>query len=297
MDKAGIRLDKTDKTTAAVQRFYLYGEAPADVAPDFLHVETIHARAAPLQGDIKPHVHTGLSHVFVIEEGEGEIRADDRAWAFAGAHLLFIPAGTVHGFRFSPAVGGYVITLASTFLAAVRAPALPAAGLSLPLDTAWRTELCFWAERLMAELAWETAQQRAAAAVYVEALLIAIARLRESQARLESPPPAPQRLLAAFRAAVEARFREELPIKAYLEGLRVTEAQLRYACAQGGETSPGQVIQARRLLEAKRLLIYSDLPVSACALSAGFADPAYFSRLFARAAAMPPTVYRIRHRG
>ena len=51
------------------------------------------------------------------------------------------------------------------------------------------------------------------------------------------------------------------------------------------------------MLEAARLLRFTDATVGEVAHRAGFADPLYFSRAFKRHAGEPPVAYRDRARG
>lgn len=46
------------------------------------------------------------------------------------------------------------------------------------------------------------------------------------------------------------------------------------------------------LLEARRLLAYSDLEITAIRYVLGFKDPAYFTRFFTRGQGIPPSVFR-----
>jgi AraC family transcriptional activator of pobA len=302
LDKIEKKPRRGRRGAASIAQFYLYGEPPADVDHDFLHVETIHARSSPAKGEIRPHLHAALTHVFVIEGGEGEVRADEERISFSGPTLLFMPAGLVHGFSFSPEVSGYVITCASAYLrtalpAGMRAAPVLSAGACLALEPALRNEFCLLAERLMRELAWGAMLAREAVDAYFRLLLVGVGRLVEQAARRTAPSlPPHQRLLGAFRALIEEQFRTDLGLGDYLARLKVTEAQLRYACAQAGEESPGQIILARRVIEAKRLLIYSDMTVADCGLSVGFNDPAYFSRAFAKVVGLAPSAYRRAHR-
>ncbi|PTQ52782.1 MAG: DNA-binding response regulator, AraC family [Hydrogenibacillus schlegelii] len=50
----------------------------------------------------------------------------------------------------------------------------------------------------------------------------------------------------------------------------------------------------RRISEAKRLLMETDLPMKTIALSVGFRDPNYMSRVFRRVTGHPPSAYRSR---
>jgi AraC-like DNA-binding protein len=58
-----------------------------------------------------------------------------------------------------------------------------------------------------------------------------------------------------------------------------------------------ELITDRRLLEASRLLRFTDLTVGEVAFRAGFEDQLYFSRAFKRHRGEPPTAYRARVRG
>ena len=57
-------------------------------------------------------------------------------------------------------------------------------------------------------------------------------------------------------------------------------------------TSPGAYIQDLRMLEARRLLRESTLPVKAIAARTGFKDLSHFYRAFAKQASLPPAKYR-----
>jgi AraC family transcriptional regulator, transcriptional activator of pobA len=58
-----------------------------------------------------------------------------------------------------------------------------------------------------------------------------------------------------------------------------------------------ELVTDRVMLEAARLLRFSDLSVGEVAFRAGFADPLYFSRAFKRHRGEAPMAYRARLRG
>jgi AraC family transcriptional regulator, transcriptional activator of pobA len=58
-----------------------------------------------------------------------------------------------------------------------------------------------------------------------------------------------------------------------------------------------ELITERRMLEAARLLRFSDLTIGEVAHRAGFDDQLYFSRAFKRRFGEAPKVYRERVRG
>jgi AraC family transcriptional activator of pobA len=57
------------------------------------------------------------------------------------------------------------------------------------------------------------------------------------------------------------------------------------------------MIRDRVVREARRNLVYTNLPVSTIAYSLGFNDPAYFSRTFAAATGLSPSEFRDRIHG
>jgi AraC family transcriptional activator of pobA len=72
----------------------------------------------------------------------------------------------------------------------------------------------------------------------------------------------------------------------------VSHERLRQACVRSTASSPLELLNARRLLEAKRCLLYTNMSVALIAEHCGFHDPAYFSRFFTRAAGRSPLQYR-----
>jgi AraC family transcriptional activator of pobA len=52
------------------------------------------------------------------------------------------------------------------------------------------------------------------------------------------------------------------------------------------------MIEARMMREARRNLAYTNLSISTIAYTLGFADPAYFSRVFTRDAGVSPKAFR-----
>ena len=54
------------------------------------------------------------------------------------------------------------------------------------------------------------------------------------------------------------------------------------------------MIRDRIVREARRNLVYTNLPVSTIAYALGFEDPAYFSRTFSIATGLSPSEFRDR---
>lgn len=96
-----------------------------------------------------------------------------------------------------------------------------------------------------------------------------------------------------FRTEVEARFRSTHHVTEYARRLGWSTKTLARAAAERG-TTPKAVIDDRIVLEAKRLLVFTDRTVADIASELGFDDPSNFSTFFVRLAGTTPRAVRLR---
>jgi len=282
---------------SAVPSFYLYGEPQRAVREGFVHVESLDDRSRPSEWTIQPHLHRDLNHVILIGEGGGTMHAEGVAWRFDAPALLLVPAGVVHGFAWHSESRGWVITLADAYVTQLAERDRDLGRLFLhahavALGDEDREAIERSVSRMLRELGWIGPAQRSA--VEAEVLAILVRALRSAQvARLEGDAPGRQALVVAhLRERIEARFRQRESVATHAAALGVSETALRLACARVGGLSPTAMLDERAMLEARRLLLYTDMSVNQIAWSVGFEDPAYFSRFFARHAGVAPRRFR-----
>lgn len=280
-----------------VPAFYLYGEPQRSVAEGFVHVESLDDRSRPSEWTIRPHLHRDLHHVILIAEGGGLMTAEAETARFEAPALLLVPAGVVHGFSWHSESRGWVCTIADAYFAQL-------ATRDAALETLFRTPrvlalagrdanaVAALLAEVQRELNWAAPGQRAA----VEAALLAILVRSLRQARPASASgPASRReaeIVARLRARIEERFRFREPVGVHARALGVSPTALRLACSRVAGSSPAAMLDARALLEARRLLLYSGLSVGEIADAVGFEDPGYFSRFFARHVGVSPRGFR-----
>lgn len=126
---------------------------------------------------------------------------------------------------------------------------------------------------------------------FLEVIFTRSARLFLKMHRLENFSR-PAQLVRSFRISVENRFRELTFPADYANLLEVTVNHLNDVVRdQTGQTA-GEIIRERRLLDAKRQLLHSELSVSEIAYHLSFADPSYFSRFFKRYVGQSPADFR-----
>jgi AraC family transcriptional activator of pobA len=124
-------------------------------------------------------------------------------------------------------------------------------------------------------------------------LLGQIARVLAAEAA-PGPNAGTPALMRRFEALLERHYTEHWSVADYARHLAVSPTHLSRV-ARGATGQPAsRLIEERLVREARRNLVYTNLPVSTVAYALGFADPAYFTRVFQRATGLSPREFRAR---
>ncbi|GCE31808.1 AraC family transcriptional regulator [Dictyobacter alpinus] len=102
----------------------------------------------------------------------------------------------------------------------------------------------------------------------------------------------PASLATQFLQALEQHYLTLRTVQAYADLLHVTPNHLSQAVSKEIGRKAYALITDRVLLEAKKLLYYTDLNVGEVANYLGFEEPTHFTRLFKRQFALTPLEYR-----
>lgn len=105
-----------------------------------------------------------------------------------------------------------------------------------------------------------------------------------------------QNLVNSFNQLVDLHFNQLHQVKEYAERLGESPAVLNRAVKSLTGKTASELIIERLILEAKRLLIYSDLSNKEVAFSLNYTDPSYFTRLFRMKTGTTPSEFRNRMR-
>jgi AraC family transcriptional activator of pobA len=106
------------------------------------------------------------------------------------------------------------------------------------------------------------------------------------------PDDADVQLYRRFDQALERDYARHHDAAHYADALAVPQAQLSRALSHVTGRTTKQLITDRVMLEAARLLRFTDLTVGEIAFRAGFEDQLYFSRAFKRHSGKAPSAYR-----
>lgn len=266
---------------------------------DWLHCEAIAVRGELHGWTIPAHRHEGLHQFQWLRRGSARLVLDSVPHSVQAPAALMVAPGCVHAFQYSPGSDGLQVTVPSARLvqALAGAPALAAQlAPSRLLHGEPMARQAGRAEALFAGLAeeFDGAEPGRTEALQAHLVLLAGWFLRQAA---DVPPDAARRalrdtLVQRYRALVELHLRRHQPLAFYAGALGVTPDHLSRSCRAALGLSALDLLQDRLLLEARRLLAYTRAPVGEVAAELGFADPAYFSRFFARRAGVAPQAYR-----
>ncbi len=249
---------------------------------------------APLE-----RVHRIDFHV-VLLFGEGPVRhmVDFTEYEAMAGDLLWIRPGQVHRFSRSSEYRGTVLTMQPGFLPRATVEATGLYRYDLPPllrpDAAQLAGLRGALEQLRREyedtatlpLSLHTAVLRHS----LTAFLLRLAHLAASSA--QSLRQQSDSTFTLFRDAVEQDFATNHSVSAYADALGYSRRTLvRAVRAATGET-PKAFIDKRVVLEAKRLLAHTDLPIGRVGAAVGFPDAANFSKFFHQHTDLTPAAFR-----
>jgi AraC family transcriptional activator of pobA len=132
----------------------------------------------------------------------------------------------------------------------------------------------------------------------LSALLLWVERWYEAgRVQRRDADDADLQLYRRFADVLDREFARHHDAVHYADALRVPQSALSRALTQVTGRGTKELITERRMLEAARLLRFTDLAVGEVAFRAGFTDPLYFSRAFKRHHGEAPMAYRDRVRG
>ncbi|MFB8179675.1 helix-turn-helix domain-containing protein [Streptomyces sp. NPDC055966] len=236
--------------------------------------------------------------VMLFTEGPVRHMIDFAEYEASAGDLLWIRPGQVHRFSRESAYHGTVLTMQPGFLPRATVEATGLYRYDLPPllhpDAARLTALQAALDQLRREyedtatlpLSLHTAVLRHT----LTAFLLRLAHLAASSA--EASRQQTDSTFTRFRDAVEQGFAANHSVSAYADALGYSRRTLvRAVRAATGETPKG-FIDKRVILEAKRLLAHTDLPIGRVGAAVGFPDAANFSKFFQLHTGRTPVGFR-----
>jgi AraC family transcriptional activator of pobA len=258
-----------------------------------------------LPQDAHPHSHDFLVLTYFERDG-GSLRLGEREWQIEAGDVYLIAPGEIADPSGLEAAEGWGVFFLSEVLGSqtpgaflswrahpllfpfVRGAAGGAQRLKVP-----PAERPSWSERLLAldlELSQRQDGYREAVLAHLTLLLVGLSRLAADvvgDLRLKDEP-----LLAEVFSFIEDRYHEPISLRDVAQAVSLSRGYLTTVVRRKTGRTVQEWIAERRMTEARRLLVETDLTVEEVGRRVGYGESGYFVRSFRRAHGSTPLGWR-----
>lgn len=283
----------------SIPTYALYGQFLDFVTPQYLHYETILDRSREHNWTIKPHKHQRLCQIFFFRSGNVKIKLGDWEGTTDEPVAIFIPPPVVHMFEFPKNIDGSIVTLELNHVhSSIEQLKLPKNIFEKPILLSCQQEEIITFEQIFKQIETTAFNNKdfknASFKLLSEQLLVSFAQLNSVQSHAKSSRPLTRQEERAqeFVSLIEQHFNSAKTVKFYADQLNISSVQLTRTCKNILNRSPNDLIISRKLLEAKKLLKFSQLSIYEIAHTLSFNNIGYFSRLFKLKNGVSPSDYR-----
>lgn len=221
-------------------------------------------------------------------KGQGRITISGVTRGYTAHNAVFIPPDIMHGFEVGPAVFGTAV-----FFGRDSDVTLPTTPQHLRIrEVHAQQELNIILDSLQRELDSDVPAHDRATRHYLGLLGVWLERQSVKAAPDQPRLDAARKLVARYTALLERDFRKGTGVGEFAAALGVTPTHLTRCCRIACGRSAIEVLQDRRIFEARRLLAETKMPVARIGEALGFSSPAYFTRSFQHLTGRSPTSFR-----
>ncbi|MFE0462770.1 AraC family transcriptional regulator [Kitasatospora sp. NPDC058965] len=246
----------------------------------------------PLSRAAFPHRHS-FHEIALVSTGSGTHVVDLERLPLRPPHLYVIAPGQVHHWEVTD-VTGWVLIFNEDFLLTHPEDAEALRTLAerpwIDLDPAQHAQFDALLGAMHDEYLAGAPGSVSVLACYLHILVLLVLRAQGAAGRAGADRAAD--LASRFSRLAARPGARDRSVGALARELGVSAAHLHEAVKRATGRTPGQLVRDRQTLEAKRLLLASDLTIRQIAERVGFGDPSYFCRFFRRESGVSPGEFR-----
>lgn len=283
-------------------RFDMVCDNPTGAGLELVHMPSFFAEKSYKETDID-HVH-GFYEIVWFQEGAGVHNVDFNEYPVVPNSVFFISPGQVHSFDQRHDQKGIVLKFCDELLN--EAHNNDSIYLKYNIFNAFdnipyliiNEEAAAKLSAIVKDIDKEIEESgKIGHKDYLQALVkMFLICVQRGSANIENAPLNPSRnsnkVFLEFRQLLEENFTTLHTVKDYASLLNVSTKTLTMYVNDCSPYSPLEIINNRIILEAKRLLRYSNLMIKEIAYRLGFEDPSYFVKFFKRQVHHSPADYR-----
>lgn len=162
----------------------------------------------------------------------------------------------------------------------------------LNLDGGSMNELLAFTDLMLEEFRRDKPKKDLIIRNLLNAFIISAARLMGTPLAVMQMDPIRNRIVQQFKQHVDTAFRKVTRVASYAEMLSVTPGHLNDVIKSTTGKTAKQIIDEKRIIEAKRLLFWGDLNLKEIASLLNFENDSYFNRYFKKHTGQTPALFQ-----
>lgn len=255
---------------------------------------------------IKPHIHS-FYQVIWFKKGMGKHAVDFKEYDVFDNAIFFVAPNQVHYFDDNTDYEGILLHFNEQFLVQDQSPMefflnynlfnnpyqQPSCCIGTGIDDLLEMYISQMKQELENE---ETFGKALILKNYLQSFFVQIQRRKnefEKSIDHQLPILDEKRIqLVKFLNLIDEHYREGYSIAEYARLLHISSRSLSDLTQQQLNKTPSQMIQERIILEAQRLLLYSEFNINQVGYGLGFNDPSYFVKYFKKYTGVSPSEFK-----
>ena len=241
-----------------------------------------------------PHRHDCYL-ILVVTEGKGHHFIDFETHEIKPFTAFLLTPGQVHSWELSADTKGFVLFFTSSFYLMNQQdkkladlPFIPTEGIQL--NSQKEESLIVLLNEMVKENGMTEIGRDEILRSSLEILLI---RMSRYHSKIQSSFSATITMqLRQLQSLIEKHFLTLKSASEYADKMNITSKHLNDVCKKALNKTVSDLIHERQLLEAKRLLAYTNTTIKSIADHLGFNDKSYFNRFFKKYMGVPPEQFR-----
>lgn len=282
-----------------IPTYALYGEYLEEHHDDVVHFEHLRERSRQHNWSIQPHKHDTLWQIFYLHNPQILMRLGDDEHLTTGPVFVSIPPLFVHAFQYPSLATGTVVSVRLPVMSKILQSLADGDALQQRIWLVKKGDPEFHAMFLANENIKLNSQKidplrHRSMELSLELLLLSFARHASSHVKSDPMQLMSNNdaLLRDFCNLIEDNYQANWSISQYAEMLNTSTVSLTRKCREIIGMSPQKLLTKRRILEAKRMLQFTQLTIADVSDQLGVLDASYFCRLFKRETGYTPLAYR-----
>ena len=248
----------------------------------------------------KPHGHD-FYLMLLITKGSGKHSIDYKDYNVEPGTMFIVSPGQVHCWDLSFDTDGYVLFFKKEYFLIdfnhdklIKLPFFNSSS-SIPclrLDSIEQKTLSNMFKNINDEYQNHLLNHHEMIRLYLNVLFLELSRIYNNKDEKSIIYSYELMQLNRFELLVNKYFKEHKSQVFYAEKMSISLKQLNYLCKKAINKTPSKIILDRIILEAKRLVIHTNMSINAIADELNYNDNSYFIRFFKKSCDLTPEQYR-----